>query len=674
MSRVCFNFIVDEKQSVFDNILFISVLHRKVKLCRFSKELIPMPEINCVFESQDKQLQSAIDTLSNYYPLRQQQDGSIEVTFKKNDTSGNSYSITRDENGDLLIEYEKLHCALRGLGTILSLDDTNQLKSGFTEETTFKTMGIMLDCSRNAVITVEHFKKWLNQLALLGYNMAMLYTEDTYELAGESYFGYQRGRYSKEELKEIDDYASSLGIEIIGCIQTLGHLEQMLRWNVYQEIKDTSSVLLVGQKKTYEFIEKMISHIADVYRSKRIHIGMDETHDLGRGRYLDLFGYKRGFDLFNEHLEQVKRICKKYGLKPMIWSDMYFRMGSKKQEYYDDECVIPDDVKAKIPKDIELVYWDYYHTDKEGYLKMIDKHKDLGFTPIMGSGVWTWARLWHAMPTTQATVSNCIPACKETGIDEIFFTMWGDDGAYCEFDSAMAGLAYSAELMYSNNGIIDEDILKKRFGAICSADYEITNLASELDIYEGTKEQGYPRIYGASVLWDDPIYGIYFHNERLDSPDIWERAYLHYKELAKKLNSKADDDNIRHAALLAELLSKKISLRIALEQAHKNKNNSELKKLLDEIPVIIDLYDKVDRSFRKSWLKRNKVFGLDTIQRRLASIIRRYRELIDRISEIIEGKIDKIQELEIINEKQKQQYIPYGFHTYRNVISGTLIQ
>jgi N-acetyl-beta-hexosaminidase len=132
-------------------------------------------------------------------------------------------------------------------------------------------------------------------------------------LEGEPYFGYHRGRYTADELREIDDYASQLGIEMIACIQTLGHLEQILRWGVYGKVKDTSSVLLVGEEKTYELIEKMISHFADVYRSKRIHIGMDETHDLGRGRYLDLFGYKRGFDIFNEHLARVTQICKKYG-------------------------------------------------------------------------------------------------------------------------------------------------------------------------------------------------------------------------------------------------------------------------------------------------------------------------------------------------------------------------
>jgi len=79
-------------------------------------------------------------------------------------------------------------------------------------------------------MTVEHFKGGLRQRALLGYNMAMLYTEETYELPGEEYFGYLRGRYSADELKEIDRYAGSLNIEMVGCIQTLGHLGHLLKW------------------------------------------------------------------------------------------------------------------------------------------------------------------------------------------------------------------------------------------------------------------------------------------------------------------------------------------------------------------------------------------------------------------------------------------------------------
>jgi hypothetical protein len=44
----------------------------------------------------------------------------------------------------------------------------------------------------------------------------------------------------------------------------------------------------------------------------------------------------------------------------MIWSDMYFAMDSPSHGYYDTACVIPPDVVAEIPKDVQLVYRDYY--------------------------------------------------------------------------------------------------------------------------------------------------------------------------------------------------------------------------------------------------------------------------------------------------------------------------
>ena len=68
----------------------------------------------------------------------------------------------------------------------------------------FDTLGVMLDCSRNAVPTLEDLYQFVDSLAAMGYNALQLYTEDVYEIEGEPYFGYQRGRYTKDELKAID--------------------------------------------------------------------------------------------------------------------------------------------------------------------------------------------------------------------------------------------------------------------------------------------------------------------------------------------------------------------------------------------------------------------------------------------------------------------------------------
>ena len=95
-------------------------------------------------------------------------------------------------------------------------------------------LGIMLDCSRNGVLTVPSGKRYIDILSRLGYNCLMLYTEDTYEIPEQPYFGYLRGRYTPKELKELDSYAREKGIELIPCIQTLAHLNTIVRWSTYK--------------------------------------------------------------------------------------------------------------------------------------------------------------------------------------------------------------------------------------------------------------------------------------------------------------------------------------------------------------------------------------------------------------------------------------------------------
>ena len=67
-------------------------------------------------------------------------------------------------------------------------------------------------------------------MALMGYTQLMMYTEDTYTVDTQPFFGYLRGRYSVQELQQLDRFAQRLGIELVPCIQTLGHMERFLHW------------------------------------------------------------------------------------------------------------------------------------------------------------------------------------------------------------------------------------------------------------------------------------------------------------------------------------------------------------------------------------------------------------------------------------------------------------
>ncbi|MCC7517674.1 MAG: beta-N-acetylhexosaminidase [Verrucomicrobiae bacterium] len=564
------------------------------------------------------------------------QQGIRELAFLPGALEG-EIEVRRPARGRATIHYDRPCRALRGLGSLAS--GVVPRGGRYRERSPFATLGVMLDCSRNAVMTVEHLKRWMSQLALLGFNAFMLYTEDTYELPGEPYFGACRGRYTATELREVDAHARSLGIELIGCIQTLGHLERVLRWSAYRGIRDAGPVLLVDHEPTYALIEKMVAQVARCLGSRRINLGLDEAHMLGRGRSLDRHGYRRPFDLFQRHLRRVVSICRRHGLAPMMCSDMYFRMGSATGDYYDERCRIPADVRKRIPRDVQLVYWDYYKNRASDYRRWIRRHRALGSEPVVLSGVWTWGgALWYDRVTTEANTAPCVAACRQEGIKEMFFSLWGDDGAFCEYGSALAGLAFVAEKAHVPwSGRAPR--LARRFKGLCGADYIRVLSAARLNA----------PVNPSLALWDDPLYGIYWNDARLRSPGIWSRALRHYRRLLGELAPVArvmEPVDFAHAACVLRCLCAKVRARQALEKAWARRDLPALARVRPLIRRTIVAVDGVLASFRRQWLFRNKPQGLETLQFRLAGLKQRYVELGERIEALVRGEANRFPELE----------------------------
>lgn len=252
----------------------------------------------------------------------------------------------------------------------------------------FKTFGVMIDVSRNAVMSMDGLKRFFPLLRKMGYNCVMLYTEDTYEVDGEPYFGYMRGRYTKEEMKELDAFAYSLGMTVIPCIQTLAHLNGFLRWGKVN--RDCNDILLTDDERTYELIDHMFATLSECFASRKIHIGMDEAHMLGRGAHFDIHGYETVNEIMKRHLARICEIAKKYDYELMIWSDMYFRPWNGGR-YHIPKCKMPKEIIDALPSSVITVYWDYYQTDEESYSNMMYNHKQLSdntwFAVARGAGV-----------------------------------------------------------------------------------------------------------------------------------------------------------------------------------------------------------------------------------------------------------------------------------------------
>ncbi|MFW6152562.1 MAG: hypothetical protein ACOC6C_06255, partial [Verrucomicrobiota bacterium] len=124
-----------------------------------------------------EELHSILETLGKNYPLNSTDStDAIRLAFDKQ--NGSKALVIRKTNDVAEIHYSAPNHAARAIGALLA--GLPESGDELSEEDNFDVLGIMLDCSRNAVMSVQHFKKWLRNLALLGFNTAMLYTEDTY--------------------------------------------------------------------------------------------------------------------------------------------------------------------------------------------------------------------------------------------------------------------------------------------------------------------------------------------------------------------------------------------------------------------------------------------------------------------------------------------------------------
>lgn len=530
-----------------------------------------------------------------------------------------------------------------------------------------KSFGAMLDLSRNAVMKPDEIKNFAKILKSFGYDAIYLYTEDTYEIPEEPYFGYLRGRLSKDEIKDVVSYCESIGVEVIPCIQTLAHLNQIFHWPyAYARVRDTNDILLVDEERTYELIERMFKTVRECYKTDVINIGMDEAHMLGRGKYLDIHGYTDRFTLLVKHLKKVMAIAEKYGFKPTMWSDMFFRIKNGGNYYVDkyDKKML-DEIKPLVPDGVTLCYWDYYHDYKKNYDVNIKSHKALS-DDISFAGAAQSSRGFA--PYNKLSIKRtgaAMDACREHGIDTVLITIWGDDGKECSFYSCLPALLYMKERYDGNKNLSS---IKKKFFDIIGVPFDDFMKLDCVNQVGGECEGSIAK----SMLFNDPLCGVLDGHIKLGDGAI-------YKGYAKKLA--AAEKRAKEFAYvfkpikdLAKVLELKLDLSLKTRKAYNDKNTEELQKIADKVyPALIKRLDAFYASFCALWEKENKPFGFEVQDARIGGLRQRLIHCRKTIKDYLDGKTENIPEL----EGEVLAFVPglgYKVTThYNGVVSANII-
>lgn len=516
----------------------------------------------------------------------------------------------------------------------------------------YRHFGVMLDCSRNAVMRVDEVKRMIDCLQKMGYNMLELYTEDTYELNGEPYFGYLRGRYTGAEIKEIDAYAKAHGVELIPCVQTLAHFTAITRHPAYFDIIDTADILLVDEPKTYAFIEKIFAFLAENFTSRLVNIGMDEAHMVGLGKYLEKHGYSNRNEILLRHLNKVADIAKKYGFTAHMWSDMFFRLGNKGEYYVDEPVTFSGEITKKIPANVELTYWDYYQSKKKVYDAMFQSHESFNTNVWFAGGAWTWDGFaplnWFSLQTMKPAMQSVI----ENGVQDVFITMWGDNGKECSFFAALPALY--AIRQYADGNFNDDNIAKgfyKMF-KIPFADFMALDLpnrtADKLLDGDGNEQIQNPC---KSLLYCDLFMGLF------DNLVAQKRAipYVQYTKELKKTSKKAGEFSYLFdtMAKLCSVLEIKADLGVKTRRLYQAQDKKAILKLCKEYAELEKRLTVFHQAFCDLWHKENKPQGWEVQDMRLGGLMQRVATCRARLQKYAQGKLSKIEELE-------EEILPYG--------------
>ena len=509
-------------------------------------------------------------------------------------------------------------------------------------ETACKTLGTMLDCSRNAVMTVDTVKRWIDLTARLGFNTLLLYMEDTYEVDGDPYFGHLRGRYSKAELKQIDACAQAHQMQVIPCVQTLAHVNALFHWPVYRQIQDAGDVLLAEDAQTYALIDRMFQTLHECLHTKIVNIGMDEAELLGLGKYLTLHGYQDRFGILLRHLRKLSDMAKKYDFELLMWGDMFFRLagGDYFTNFNQNPTLgeIPAEIKRLVPENVHLVYWDYFSRDRQSYARNIDAHNAIKPGSWFAGGLWTWAGFAPHNLFSIRTMREAVKACREKNVENVFMTMWGDNGAECSKFAVLPSLFTVSQLA---RGIEDEAVIRENFEREFGIPFE-SFLALDLT---GTQNASAEAIYNPEkyLLYCDPFMGQFDNRVRLGESENYAACAA---RLAKYENHAEFGDLFRTMRALCEFLRIKAELGIRTRAIYRAGDKAGAKKVCAEFDAAIERLGAFYTAYEKQWMRENKPQGFDVIDLRLGGQRQRLLHCRDRLLAYAQSRLDRLEELE----------------------------
>jgi hypothetical protein len=273
--------------------------------------------------------------------------------------------------------------------------------------------GVHDDISRGPVPTLDYMKKQIRTCASFKLNLFSLYIEHVFDYKNNPLIGPKEGALKPDEVRELVAYAERYYVTILPEQQAFGHLHNVLKYEVYNELAETphGHVLAPVNEKSYELIKSLYAELVPIFPGPLFHIGADETFELGRGQTksrADEAGLGR---VYLEHLKRVAEMMKPYNKRLMFWGDIAIR--------YPELLNI-------LPKDIIAVAWRY--NPAPSFDNLLKPYRDAHLDVFVAPGANNWNRIFPNLDAAYINIKNFVRDGQKYEALGMLNTTWDDDG------------------------------------------------------------------------------------------------------------------------------------------------------------------------------------------------------------------------------------------------------
>lgn len=274
--------------------------------------------------------------------------------------------------------------------------------------------GLHDDLSRGPVPTLEFQKRQIRTFAAYKLNVYSPYFEHTLAYASHPLPAPPDGALSRADIRELVSYARQYHIDVIPEQEAFGHLHHMLKWELYAPLAETphGHVLAPGQSGSMKIIRDLFAEIDSLFPSRFIHLGADETFELGRGQTAERVKSEGIGAVYVNFLKEIADSLRYTGKRFLFWGDVA-------QNH-------PELVRT-LPQDMIPVAW--WYSPMQSFDRLITPFRlDAGMETWVAPGVNNWNRVYPANDLTLPNIQGFVRDGQRWGATGMLNTSWDDDG------------------------------------------------------------------------------------------------------------------------------------------------------------------------------------------------------------------------------------------------------